>query len=107
QLLLVLPGSPTPVSGVAFDKAAQPLIACVLSELLCGMACCVQMRDAVRGTGHETRLTRIVPLPLSHSPHSPALPSHSLSHTTEASRVPSPFAQLQLLFGEAEQGGWG
>ncbi|CAI6006501.1 unnamed protein product [Closterium sp. NIES-65] len=124
KLLLVLPGESHPVSGVAFDKAAQPLIgctgsqwtaftrkyphaACVLSELLCGMACCVQMRDAVRGTGHETRLTRIVPLPLSHSPHSPALPSHSLSHTTEASRVPSPFAQLQLLFGEAEQGGWG
>ncbi|CAI5462033.1 unnamed protein product [Closterium sp. Yama58-4] len=103
NLLLVLPGESHPVSVVAFDKVAQTLIgctgsqwtafvcryphaACVLSELLCGMVCRVQMRDAVRGTGHETRLTRIAPLPLQHTLHSPALPSHSLPHTTEACR---------------------
>ncbi|CAI5486701.1 unnamed protein product [Closterium sp. Naga37s-1] len=115
QLLLVIPGESHPVFGMAFDKAAQPLSSFPPSPSSLHTAAAAgatrgvppSMRDAVRGTGHETRLTRIVPLPLSHSPHSPALPSHSLSHTTEASRVPSPFAQLQLLFGEAEQGGWG
>ncbi|GJP73678.1 hypothetical protein CLOP_g4369 [Closterium sp. NIES-67] len=65
-----------------------PHAACVLSELLCGMVCRVQMRDAVRGTGQEARLTHIVPLTLtptlspSLTPHSPSpLPMHTHLHT--------------------------
>ncbi|GJP39149.1 hypothetical protein CLOM_g1850 [Closterium sp. NIES-68] len=97
-----------------------PHAACVLSELLCGMVCRVQMRDAVRGTGQEARLTHIVPLTLtptlspSLTPHSPSPPphAHSPAHTSSpplpnASTMLSPFAQLHLLFGEVGHGAEG